>query len=518
MLMSFWRDDLMMIRRLFVAAFLSVLVAAPLVAQDTEPTGELVVALPNDPTSLFAPRGADITASNAARPLYNSLLRLNADNEFEPELATSYEVSEDGTTYTFTLREDIIFHNGEPFNADSVVATWETGSDDSNDYAQNYTKVTSVEAVDEYTVTMTTAEPDPVFLTELATGWAMVPPDYIAEVGIDGFEAAPVGTGPFRFVERIPGDRIVMEANPDYWEEGLPLVARLELRIIPDPTTRLAAIQTGEVDIVNRLSADLVTVLEGNTDVEIITYPNDRVYYVAFKNIGNGVDTPIIDPEVRQALNIAINRQGIIDAIFGGQASLVTGFVMPSNLGYDTSLEPFPYNPEMAREMLAEAGYEDGFAISMGCPTDAYLNINEVCLAVQRDLSNIGVDVTVEFKTSNSFWSQAGYGAVGPMYVDSWSTNLGEAINRLEGALIPGNYYTGWEDPALTELINEISTTVDRDARAALYEELQTVMYDDPPFIYLYQPNAFEAVRVGVEGYAPLPNEGYDLRTVSVSE
>lgn len=506
-----------MVRKLLLVLLLIVLAVLPISAQDA--ASELIVALPNDPTSLFPPRGADITAGNAASPLYNSLLSMNDANEIVPELAESYEVSEDGLEYTFTLRQDVTFHNGEPFNADAVVATWEYGKDPSNDYAQSYSKVSEVEAIDEYTVKLVTPSPDPVLLTEIANGgWIALPPAYMAEVGIDGFEAAPVGTGPFQFVERIAGDRIVYEAFPEYWEEGLPAVSRLVFRIIPDSSTRLAAIQTGEVHIVNRLSADEVATLEGASDVEVVTYPNDRVYYVAFKNIGNGVGTPLEDASVRQALNLAVNREAIIAALFSGQASLVTGFVMSSNLGFDDSIEPYPYDPERARELLAEAGYEEGFAISMGCPADAYLNINEVCLSIQRDLSEIGVDVTVEFKTSNSFWSEAQYGAVGPMYVDSWSTDLGEAINRLQGALIPGNYYTGWEDEALVELINEIATTVDRDARAELYVELQQIMYENPPFIYLYQPFAFEAVRANVEGYSPRPNEGYDLRNVSITE
>lgn len=505
-----------MLRRVLFVSVLMLAALVPSFAQSSR-SGTLVVALPNDPTSLFPPRGADITAGNAAAPLFNSLVRLNDANELEPDLATSWVIDEDGVTYTFTLREGVTFHNGEPFNADSVIASWQASADPSNDYAQVYAKVVSVEALDEMTVRMVTANPDPVFMTELATGWAMFPPQYLAEVGIEGFEAAPVGTGPFRFVERVPGDRIVMEANPDYWEPGLPLVEGLIFRIIPDATTRLAAIQTGEVDIVNRLSGDLATILEMNPDVRVITYPNDRVYYAAFKNVGNGVGTPIENVLVRRAMNMAVNRQGIIDAIFGGNATLVSGFVMSTNLGFDPSVEPFPYDPDMARQLLAEAGFPEGFSISMGCPVDAYLSINEVCLAIQRDLGRVGIDVSLEFKTSNSFWSQPQYGAVGPIFVDSWSTNLGEAINRLQGALIPGNYYTAWEDPVLTDLIQRIETTVDREARADLYRELQRVMQDDPPFIYLYQLFLFEAVRANVQGYNPQPNEGFDLTRVSKS-
>lgn len=502
-------------QRLFVLLILLLLATGAVSAQDG-PSGELVVALPNDPTSLYDPRGADITAGNAARPLYDQLITIDENNEAQPELATGWTISEDGTAYTFTLREGVTFHNGEPFNAAAVVATWEFGSDPTNDYAQTYTAVSEVEVVDDYTVTLRTAQPNPILLTLLADGWSMIPPQYMAEVGIDGFEAAPIGTGPFRFVERMPGDRIIYEANPDYWQPGLPLVERVTFRIIPDSSTRIAAVQTGEVDIVNRLSADEIILLEGSDAVNIINYPNDRVYYVAFKNIGNGVDTPLEDVRVRQALNYAVNRPGIVQAIFSGEAALVTGFVLSTNLGFDDTLEPYPYDPDQARALLAEAGYADGFSISMGCPTDAYLNINEVCLSIQRDLAQVGVDVSVEFKTSNTFWSEPGYGAVGPMFVDSWSTNLGEAINRLEGALIPGNYYTAWEDEALTALIQQIQTTVDREERAALYVDLQQMMYNDPPFIYLYQPFNFEATTARVQGYNPQPNEGYELTSVSV--
>ena len=482
-----------------------------------ERSGTLVVALSSDPTSLFLPRAADRTATNASLPLYDSLVWINDDLEVVPALAERWEISDDGTEYVFHLRRGVTFHNGETFDAESVVATWETGSDPTNDYANFYTTADSVEVIDDYTVRITTPEPVATFLTTMALSWGMVPPAYIREVGIDAFAREPVGTGAFRFVSRAAGDRVVMEANPDYWQSDLPKVAGLEFRVIPDASTRMAAVQTGEIDIANRLTPDQAMALEGAAGVRIVSYLNDRAYYVGFKNVGAGVGTPLEDPRVRQALNYGSDRFGIINAIFAGQAEPIPGFVIEGNLGYDAeAMPPFPYDPERARELLAEAGYPDGFEISMGCPADGYVNINEVCLALQRSLGGIGVEVNVEFRTTNSFWSEAEYGAVGAMFVDSWSSTIGEALPRLDGALMPGNYYAAWHDERFAELIGEIERTVDRDARAALYREIHELMRDEPPFIYLYQPTIFEAVNDRVQGYLPRAAEEYFLDRVSL--
>jgi peptide/nickel transport system substrate-binding protein len=486
-------------------------------AQDDGPSGELVIALPNDPTSLYIANAADITATNATRPLYDSLVWIDDAGNLMPALAESWEISDDGKEYTFSLRQGVTFHNGELFNADSVVATWEAGKTPSNQYTDDFEQVAEVEVIDEFSVKLVTADVDPLFMTEVAGSWLMLPPQYLAEVGLDAFQATPIGTGPFVFVERVPGDRIVMEANPDYWQEGLPKLARVTFRIIPDSTTRLAAVQTGEVDIVNRLSVEEASILADDPNVETVSYANDRVYYVAFKNVGNGEGTPLEDPQVRQALNYAVNRPGIVQAIFSGEAELISGFTLASNLGFDPAIEPYPYDPERAKALLAEAGYAEGFATSMGCPTDAYPSINEVCLTIQRDLGAVGIDLTLEFKTSNAYWSEERYGTVGPMYVDSWSSGVGEALPRLQGALIPGNYYNTWEDATIVDYLDQLDTTIDRETRAGLYGELSQYMYDNPPFIYLYALNLFEATSARLEGYLPRANEGYYLQNVSVS-
>lgn len=484
-----------------------------------QPSGELVIALPNDPTAIYIANASDVTAISATRPLYDALVNYGPDGVLLPGLAERWEISEDGRTYTFYLREGVKFHNGEDFNAHAVSTIWEYGMTPTNEWLSYYDSVVSADdivVIDDHTVAITTQEVNAFFLSGVADGWFAIPPGYLAEVGLEAFEAAPIGTGPFMLESWAPGDRIVMRAFPDYWNPEQPKVEQLTFRIITDATTRMAAIQTGEVDVVTRLNADDVALLQTNPDVNLISYPNDRVYYVAFKNVGNGAGTPLENRLVRQAMNYAVDRPGIVAALFSGQGQVISGFIIPSNLGHDPAVEPYPHDPERARELLAEAGYADGFAIGMGCPVDAYTNINEVCLSVQRDLGAIGIDVDLEFKTTNAYWSEAHYATTGPMYVDSWSSPNGEAYWRLEGSLTPGYYYSTWTDPDIVDYLDRIALAVDRDERAALYGELSRYMHDDPPYIYLYVLNLFEATTKRVTGYQPLPNETFYLNDVGV--
>jgi peptide/nickel transport system substrate-binding protein len=484
-----------------------------------KPKGTLRVALTTFPNSIDLATTAERNAENAAWQLYNSLVWVNDEGKIVPALAESWEVSEDGTEYIFHLRRDVVFHNGEPFTADSVVFSWERGSRPEMQWSDRWQRAKSVEKIDDYTVKVVTEAPDPLLLRVMAQQWAMVPPKYIAEVGEEGFTQHPIGTGPFMFVEWVKGDRIVYKANPNYWEKGLPKVETLIFRPIPESATRVAAIQTDEVDIVTRLSAEEAQSLLGLPHVKVIRYPVDRIYYVAFNNLTTGVGTPVEDVRVRQAMNYAVDRQAIIDSLFGGYARLATGLIHSSNLGYDKSIEPYPYDPDKARELLAEAGYPDGFEIDMACPTGAYTHFEEVCEAIVGYLGEVGIKVNLEFMESGKYWDLEAEKKLPPLFGDSWSERSGEALPRLIGAL--GGWdasFSAWSDPKIDELLEKIGRTVDEEQRAALYSELHRYMYENPPFIYLYEPVTFEAINVRVQDYKPRAAEDYFLKAVWVLE
>jgi peptide/nickel transport system substrate-binding protein len=384
------------------------------------PTGTLVRAVSTFPNSLDMPQAAERQASTTAWQLYDSLVWFDEDGQIVPALAESWEVSEDNTEYTFHLRQDVTFHNGEPFNADAVVFSWERSKDAGFEYSYQWEEANSVEKIDEFTVKTTTEQPNALFLSIVADNWAMVPPGYFEEVGQDGFNEHPIGTGPFKFVEWVKGDHITMEANPDYWREGVPKIAEVIFRPIPESATRVAAIQTGEVDIVTRLSAEEAQSLLGAESVKVIKYPVTRIYYIAFNNLTTGLDQPTMDAKVRQAMNYAVDVDAIIDALFDGFAKQAIGYVATSELGYDNA-EPFGYDPDKAKALLAEAGYPDGFEIDMACPAGAYTHFEEVCEATAGFLGEVGIQANLEIMESGHYWDLESAKELPPLFGDSWS-------------------------------------------------------------------------------------------------
>jgi peptide/nickel transport system substrate-binding protein len=280
----------------------------------------------------------------------------------------------------------------------------------------------------------------------------------------------------------------------------------------------VAAIQTGEVDIVTRLTSEEAQSLLGVEDVKIVKYPQTRIWYVAFNNLTTGLEQPTLDPKVRQAMNYAVDVDAIIDALFDGFAKAATGYVATGELGYG-NVEPFGYDPDKALELLAEAGYPDGFAMDMACPAGAYTHFEEVCEAIGGYLGEVGIDVSLEIMESGQYWDLEANKELPPLFGDSWSALGGEAYRRLSGALMGWDApYSSWYDEEIGNLLNEIKATVDRDARKALYEELQVYMQENPPFIYLYEPIAFEAVNTRVQKYKPRSSEVYFLFDTFVIE
>jgi len=481
--------------------------------------GELVVALATQPTAIDPINAPSVVEGNVAWQMFDSLIWINDEGEIEPALADSWTVSDDGMTYTFELRNGVTFHNGEVFDAAAVKFTWEVGSNPENAYYDSFTLASDVTVVDADTVTITAAEPNALFLIQVGAGWPMFPPAHYAEVGLAEFARAPIGTGPFELVEWAQGDRIVLEKFDDYWREGYPKLDRVVFRPIVESSTRAAAVRTGDVDLVQRLSPTDAVSLGGADGVNLVEYANNRVYYIAFNNLTSGVGMPTEDAKVRQAMNYAIDKEAIIAALFEGKGNPSSALLTEGDVGYDPTITPYPYDPDTAQQLLAEAGYSDGFEIAMSCPSDAYTNFVEVCEAVAAQLGEIGITVELDVMESGAFWDLQAEKKLPALFGDSWSANSNEAsaYDRIFGALGgEAASFSAWSDPRIDELLASVRTTLDDGERASVFTELHQQLHEDPPFIYLYEPVTIEATTARVVNYRPRNAEDFWLWAVGV--
>ncbi|HMN26729.1 MAG TPA: ABC transporter substrate-binding protein, partial [Caldilineaceae bacterium] len=321
------------------------------------------------------------------------------------------------------------------------------------------------------------------------------------------------------FKEWAPDEQVVLQANPTYWEAGLPKLAQLIFRPIPEAFTRVAAVHTGEIDIAGRLSVDDISPLEGVDNVQVIHYPVDRVYVMAFNNLTSGVGQPTEKRAVRLALNYAIDRQGLLDAFFAGYGQPATGLMTPANLGYDAALQPYPYDPAKARQLLAEAGYPNGFALRFACPAKVYANFDQVCQAIKGYLQAVGIQAELELIEATTFWDLESKKGLPPLAGDGWTGGFGDAYPRLFAALGGANApFSAWSDPQIDAMLSQIRTTLDEEKRAALYRDLQHYLLDNPPFIYLYKLETLEAVQRRVQQYRPRPSELASFKATFVND
>ncbi len=490
-------------------------VTQPVVAQPTpvKPVGTLTLALSASPNSIDMPLASEREAQNASWPMFDSLVWLNDQGKVVPALATSWDISPDGKAYTFHLRQGVSFSNGEPFTADSVIASWKHGQSKGMHWVEKWSVVTDVQKVNDYTVKLVLSAPNVLLLRIIAQFWAMIPPKYLAQVGDDGFSAKPIGTGPFVLQEWVKDDRIVYKANPNYWVPGEPKVDTLIFRPVPDESTRIAAVQTGEVDVAPRLTSDEAQSLLGAPNLRIVKYTVDREFYIAFNNMTSGKGQPTEDVRVRQAMNYAVDRAAIIKSLFGGYGNLSTGLIAPNDMGYDASIKPYPYDPAKAKQLLSDAGFPNGFSMDFACPSGAYTHFEEVCQAVQEYLKKVGITTNLDIEESGHYWDLEGQKQLPPLFGDSWAETSGEAYPRLQGALGGKDAaFSSWTDPKILAYLAQIASTVDDTQRAAVYGQLKKYMYDNPPFIYLYEPVTFEAVNNRVQAYAPRAAEEYYLK------
>ena len=484
--------------------------AAAAEPEEAEADDTLIIALDRDPQRLDPDFVRSVEAETTSQALYDSLIALDLSGAPVPSLASSWSFPDD-MTMALELRQGVEFHNGEPFNAESVKVTIErVQSEEHGSHLRGqFSAVESVEIVDDHNVMFHLTRPDAALVYNL-TRLMMIPPGHYAEVGNDGIETAPVGTGPFKFVSYSVDDEIVLERNPNYWPDspkGQPMVDRVRIRVIPEATVRVAELTTGGVHIADTVSADQQSLIEA-AGLTLVKYYDGKPGWMILNRLGIGTDaeaatgdqavqyTALQDKRVAQALNYAVDRQTIIDGLFGGDAIALGQPFGPGGFGYPADDEPYPYDPDRARELLAEAGYPDGFHLDILATSTANL---DAVAAVMGDFEEVGIRPKLEVihhTIGNNRWLGADFsdnadGSYPGIRNSSW--NNPESILRL--LVETGGIISVYSNEELDALIAQERVTLDHVERAAVLEQITDFLRDDPFAVYLWA----EPSRVGID-------------------
>ncbi|MEM9782936.1 MAG: ABC transporter substrate-binding protein [Pseudomonadota bacterium] len=427
-------------------------VAIAALAAGTASAEKLTIGLASEPTAID-PHFHNLGPNNAlARHLFGRLILQNERQQLEPGLAVSWEPIDD-LTWEFKLREGVTFHDGTPFTADDVICTWERAPDVPNSPASfgTYIKGKTAVKIDDFTVHFKTEDPYPLMANDVSTV-----PIVSNEVGCSAtteeFNAgtAAVGSGPFKFVSYTPGESIVLARNDDYWGEK-PAWSEVEFRPIKSAPSRVAALLAGDVDLISGVPTTDIATLEARDDVTLSQGVSNRVIYLHMDQFredspfvtakdGSPITNPLMDVRVRKAISMAINRDAIVERVMEDVA-IPAGQLLPEGFfGVSDNLSPVAYDPQGAKALLAEAGYPDGFKMTIHGPNDRYINDAKIAEAVAQMLTRIGIDMSVETMPRSVYFGRASRGAEGGLpefsfILVGWGAGSGEASSPLKSLI-----------------------------------------------------------------------------------
>lgn len=477
-----------------------------------------IAAAPSSMDPHFATTGQN---QQVAAVLYDRLIHIDADGNFAPGLATEWAVDEDRLTWTFHLREGVTFHDGSPFTAEDVVYTFNRIPDVPNSpapFTQRLAAIESAEAVDDHTLVITTSAPAPGLPTDLSTIYIVSQNVGDAESADFDRGTAAMGSGPYRQVDYSPGERLVLERNPDYWGDQ-PDFEQVTIRFLETSASRIASLQAGEVDFVDAVPPNDLERLEAMDGVSVIAAPSARMLYMGLDQmeettvmIDESVGNPFLDPRVREALSIAINRDAIVERIQFGSGAPANQFAPAGIFGHNPDIPAIPYEPDRARELLEEAGYGDGWSMTIHGPTGRYINDVDVLLAVGQMWSQIGLDIEVENVPTNVYFGRATDREFSAFMV-AFGITTGESSLALRNVLGTFDPDRGWgsnnrfrySSEAFDAALGEAFDAFEDDAREAALQEAARVAAEEFALVPLHWEGNNWAVRGEVE-FTPSPD------------
>ncbi len=469
------------------------------VAQDGA-TGELVIDLGVEPPTLDPALVYEVDGWSVVHSIYDAPVQLGPGGVLELVAAESMTQT-DALTWEIRLRPDITFHNGEPLEASSIAFSLGhiLNPDTASQVAGTFGVIEEVEEVDALTARLHLSAPAPWLPSQIAPWLALLPPDYAGDPAND-FANNPVGTGPYRFVRWDRGAQIVLERYTDYQSteaKGEPIAGSVAFRFVPDATTRVTDIVSGTSQLARSIPFDQLEVV---ADVaEVVEQP---IAGCAFVRIPTDV-APFDNPKVRQAMNHAVDVEEIITALLVGNGERLANVFVPGGLGYDESLTPYAYDPDLARQLLTDAGYGDGFSTQLAHTTSDRADLPA---AVAGQLAAVGIAVALEpmeTATFNATWQDP---EAAPLRFLTWRP-LYDPFTLLSLVVSSAGFLSRYDDPEAQALLEAGAIETDLEARDRVYRELGTVLHDSPAGIYLWSLTSLYGLDREAPSWTPRPDD-----------
>jgi peptide/nickel transport system substrate-binding protein len=490
---------------LALAVALSLAAPGPAPAQDRARAKEVVIGLGAEPRTMLGVTIVDWTTNTQLEHIYDRLLdREPRTLKPRPMLATGWKIVND-TTWEFTLRQGVRFHNGEPFNAESVKATMEYLQNPANKshYAPYWKLVKEVQIVNDHTVRFVTEKPWPSLIDRASlTDFLVLPAKALRELGPAKLAEKPIGTGPFKFVEWKRDERLVLERNPDYWQ-GPADVKSVTFRFIPEFSARLASLLSGEIDIMKDVPPHTVDAVERSGRAKIRAAVSSRINYLALVNLKPG---PMQDLRVRRALNHAVNVDELIAQVLKWRATKICGPLSPANVDY-APVECYKHDPARAVALLKEAGHDAStLHLTLDTPSGRYPLDKDVSLAIAAQLQRIGIKVNVVVNEWGTHLDKIKNRNTGGLFFLGWGPSLfGQGV--IEPLFQANQTYSSYGGHATFDAkIAQAITLVEPKARAAAYAELQRLAHEEAAWVPLWQQHDLYGVASHIE-WSPRADE-----------
>lgn len=485
---------------------------------DTDGKSKTVsIAISENITDLDPHNHNNVVNSMMDDMIYSMLVKADHEGNYNPALATEWSVSEDGTEWTFKLREGVLFSNGEPFNADDVVCTFQRLIDSPELVcaANNWTALKAVEKIDEYTAKITLSESIGTMLLALSMT-PIIPDQAYAEMGKDLFYGQKMyGTGKWKFIEWVDGQYLKLAKNENSWEGNDSYFDDVNIRFILESSTAINAQITGDVDAYiasGGIAADMLSMYAGSENkIEIVNVPCSTIDYLQFQCEEGSV---FADPDVRRAFSMAIDRQTIIDNIFGG-GGYPTGVTSVSTMGYDPdyTCEYYEYNPEKAKALLETTGYAgEELVISSNVATT---NAEAMLLAISENVNAIGFNTRIEVVEGATLLDMRSSGNY-DMFVVAAMMTSGDFFSFANLRVLNDAHHSNYVNEEMFDQIREANVNPDNTVRDECYRTMNQIMCEEcAPMIGLLTLNANEAVTYGITGISLYSDGFYGFENIS---